>query len=68
MLFIRQSTYSQNTTKLGLTIEKLNQNNYLAWSGSIELWFLGEGHYSQWKKSFDKIPRKHCSEWKRLDY
>jgi len=28
-----------------ITSEKLNGKNYLAWSASVELWFLGQGYH-----------------------
>jgi len=33
-----------------ITTAKLNWKNYLSWSTSVELWFLGQGYQTTWKK------------------
>lgn len=38
-----------------ITSNKLNGKNYLAWSASVELWFLGQGYHKHLEKSLEKI-------------
>ena len=38
-----------------ITSEKLNGKNYLAWSASVELWFLGQGYHEHLEQSSEKI-------------
>ena len=38
-----------------ITSEKLNGKNYLAWSASVELWFLGQGYQEHLKQSSEQI-------------
>ncbi|XP_061341879.1 uncharacterized protein LOC133288188 [Gastrolobium bilobum] len=51
-----------------VTYEKLNSKNYLAWSSSIELWFLGQGLSDHLEKSISDIPQIERSQWERFDY
>jgi len=37
------------------TKEKLNGKNYLSWSASIELWFLGQGFHNPLEKDSSEI-------------
>ena len=47
---------------------KLNWKNYLSWSASVELWFLGQGHHDHLEKGVDVVPNDKRSEWEKLDY
>ena len=51
-----------------ITSEKLNGKNYLAWSTSVELWFLGQGYHEHLEQSSKKISEDKCEQWKKLDY
>ena len=41
-----------------ITAQKLNWKKYLSWSGSDELWSLGQGHYDHLEKEANEIPAK----------
>ncbi|KAL5142234.1 hypothetical protein HKD37_09G025458 [Glycine soja] len=47
---------------------KLNWKNYLSWSASVELWFLGRGHHDHLKKGAEAVPIDKRLEWEKLDY
>ena len=51
-----------------ITTAKLNWKNYLSWSASVELWFLGQGYYDHLKTGIDTVPSDRKSEWEKLDY
>jgi len=51
-----------------ITSEKLNGKNYLAWSASVEVWFLGQGYYDHLEKSLDEISEEKRDQWKKVDY
>ena len=51
-----------------ITSEKLNGKNYLAWSASVELWFLGQGYHEHLEQSSEKISEDKREQWKKLDY
>ena len=51
-----------------ITSEKLNAKNYLAWSASVELWFLGQGFHEHLEKTSDDISEDKRDQWKKLDY
>ncbi|KAH1210367.1 hypothetical protein GmHk_15G044697 [Glycine max] len=51
-----------------ITTAKLNWKNYLSWSASVELWFLGQGHHNHLEKGIDTVPSDRKSEWEKLDY
>ena len=51
-----------------ITTAKLNWKNYLSWSASVELWFLGQGHHDHLEKGIDTVPSDRKSEWEKLDY
>jgi len=51
-----------------ITSEKLNGKNYLAWSTSIELWFLGQGYHEHLEQSSEKISEDKREQWKKLNY
>ena len=51
-----------------ITTQKLNWKNYLSWSASVELWFLGQGRYDHLEKEADDIPTENRDQWKTLDF
>jgi len=81
-LFLVLSCYSHNGLRLSknngptfsfsgtptITSEKLNGKYYLAWSSSVELWFLGKGYEEHLKQSSESISAEKRDEWKKLDY
>ncbi|XP_040868949.1 uncharacterized protein [Glycine max] len=46
---------------------KLNWKNYLSWSASVELWFLGQG-YDHLEKNINVVPNDKKLEWEKVDY
>jgi len=51
-----------------ITSKKLNGKNYLAWSASIELWFLDQGYHEHLEQSSEKISEDKREQWKKFDY
>ena len=51
-----------------ITTAKLNWKNYLSWSASVELWFLGQGHHDHLEKDAEAVPDDRRPEWEKLDY
>ncbi|XP_014628883.1 uncharacterized protein LOC114405702 isoform X1 [Glycine soja] len=51
-----------------ITTAKLNWKNYLSWSASVELWFLGQGHHDHLENSAEAVPIDKRPEWEKLDY
>ena len=51
-----------------ITTQKLNWKNYLSWSASVELWFLGQGRYDHLEKEADDIPAENRDQWMTLDF
>ena len=51
-----------------ITTTKLNWKNYLSWSASVELWFLGQGHHDHLENSVEAISIDKRPEWEKLDY
>jgi len=47
---------------------KLNWKNYLSWSASVELWFLGQGYHDHLEKNINAVPNDKKPEWEKLDY
>jgi len=43
-----------------ITTAKLNWKNYLSWSASVELWFLGQGHHDHLEKGAEEVPIDKC--------
>ena len=51
-----------------ITSEKLNGNeNYLSWSTSVELRFMGQGYEDHFITLEDAIPNVNKVEWKKID-
>ena len=50
-----------------ITTAKLNWKNYLSWSASVELWFLGQGHHDHLEKAAEEVPIDKRPEWEKLD-
>ena len=44
-----------------ITSEKLNGKNFLAWSASVELWFLGQGLSDHLTTSTSDVPQENRS-------
>ena len=51
-----------------ITTEKLNGKNYLSWSASVELWFLGQGYHDHLEKEASAISSEERSKWEKLDF
>ena len=51
-----------------ITTQKLNWKNYLSWSASVELWFLGQGQYDHLEIETSEIPAESRNQWKTLDF
>jgi len=51
-----------------ITIAKLNWKNYLSWSASVELWFLGQGYHDHLEKGASAVPNDKKSEWEKFDF
>ena len=41
---------------------------FLAWSASVELWFLGQGLSDHLTTSTSDVPQENRSQWERFDY
>ena len=51
-----------------ITSEKLiSSENYLSWSASVELWFMGQGYEDHLLISEDAIPNIDKVQWKKID-
>ena len=51
-----------------ITLEKLIGNeNYLSWSASVELWFMGQGYEDHLITPEDAIPNVDKVQWKKID-
>ena len=51
-----------------ITTAKLNWKNYMSWSASVELWFLGQGYHDHLEKGVDAVPNDKRAEWEKLDF
>ena len=51
-----------------ITSEKLiGSENYLSWSTSMELWFMGQGYEDHFITPEDAIPNVDKVQWKKID-
>ena len=51
-----------------ITLEKLiGSENYLSWSASVELWFMGQGYEDHLITPEDVIPKVDKVQWKKID-
>ena len=51
-----------------ITSEKLiGSENYLSWSASVELWFMGQGYEDHLVTPKDAIPDVDKVQWKKID-
>ena len=51
-----------------ITSEKLiGSDNYLSWSASVELWFMGQGYEDHLITPEDAIPNVDKVQWKKID-
>ena len=51
-----------------ITSEKLiGSENYLSWSASVELWFMGQGYEDHLITPEDAIPTVDKVQWKKID-
>ena len=51
-----------------ITSEKLiSSENYLSWSASVELWFMGQGYEDHLITPEDVIPSVDKVHWKKID-
>ena len=51
-----------------ITSEKLiGSENYLSWSASVELWFIGQGYENHLITPKDAIPNVDTVQWKKID-
>ncbi|RVW97054.1 Retrovirus-related Pol polyprotein from transposon RE1 [Vitis vinifera] len=51
-----------------ITSEKLiGSENYLSWSASVELWFMGQGYEDHLVTPEDAIPEVDKVQWKKID-
>ena len=51
-----------------ITSEKLiGSENYLSWSASVELWFMGQGYEDHLITPKDAIPNVDKVQWKKID-
>ena len=56
------------TKPLVVTSDKLVENvNYLSWSTSVELRFVGQGYEDHLVTQDAKIPETDCARWKKID-
>ena len=63
--FIFTSVISGSPT---ITSEKLiDSENYLSWSASVELWFMGQGYEDHLITPEDAIPSVDKVHWKKID-
>ena len=51
-----------------ITTEKLNGKNYLSWSASVELWFLGQGYHDHLEQENPEGSAEIKAQWKKLDF
>ncbi|XP_052734980.1 uncharacterized protein LOC128197376 [Vigna angularis] len=51
-----------------ITSAKLSWKNYLSWSSSVELWFLGQGHHDHLEQDVSTVPEEEKSQWQKLDF
>ena len=62
------STWYQSQGRKLFTSEKLiGSENYLSWSASVELWFMGQGYEDHLVTSEDAIPDVDKVQWKKID-
>ncbi|WVY98722.1 hypothetical protein V8G54_030873 [Vigna mungo] len=59
--------FSLSTTPT-ITSAKLNWKNYLSWSSSVELWFLGQGYHDHLEQDVSTISDEEKSQWQKLDF
>ena len=51
-----------------ITSEKwIGNENYLSWSTSVELWFIGQGYEDHLIIPEDSIPNVNKVKWKEID-
>ena len=51
-----------------ITSEKLiGSENYLSWSASVELWFIGQGYEDHLITPDDAIPNVDKVQWKKIE-
>ena len=51
-----------------ITLEKfIGSENYLSWSASVELWFMGQGYEGHLITLEDVIPNVDKVQWKKID-
>ena len=51
-----------------ITLEKLiGSENYLSWSASVELWFMGQGYEDHLVTPKDAIPDVDKVQWKKIN-
>ncbi|RVX01548.1 Retrovirus-related Pol polyprotein from transposon RE1 [Vitis vinifera] len=51
-----------------ITSEKLvGSENYLSWSASVELWFMGQGYEDHLVTQEADIPEIECVQWRKID-
>ena len=51
-----------------ITLEKLVVNeNYLSWSISVELWFMGQGYEDHLVTQETDIPKVDRVQWRKID-
>ena len=51
-----------------ITSKKLNcSENYLSWSASVKLWFMGQGYEDHLITPEDAIPNVDKVQWKKID-
>ena len=51
-----------------IILEKLiGSENYLFWSASMELWFMGQGYEDHLITQEDGIPNVDKVQWKKID-
>nr|CAN80831.1 hypothetical protein VITISV_002503 [Vitis vinifera] len=51
-----------------ITSEKLvGSENYLSWSASVELWFMGQGYEDHLVTQEADIPEVDCIQWRKID-
>ena len=51
-----------------ITSEKLiGSDNYLSWSASVELWFMGQGYEDHLVTPEDAIPDVDKVQWKKIN-
>ena len=50
-----------------ITTKKLNGQNYLAWSSTVEIWFLGHGLEANLSTTISTIPEGNLPLWQQVD-